>query len=283
VEPLSTDDINKNFSNIEDLSWLEPIANAHQVILIGENHYFQYIQHLRNRILFALNTFDTYPVLILERQYSMTPFANYYLLLKDEQEAKAFEEEFETFFMDDSDFHLFQHLRRWNKTHPDRIIQVGCSDIEHDYSLTFQQILRPYFVSLQRACLADAEKFPGDVERVLQELERIFKTKRIHSLDDLNNAFCPLEALVSVAKERQFVGKYPFLTSLYIENVIENLKSYYLAKTQDFSQYRQQAIVRNLTDERFLGKAFNTGKVVIHAGAYHTPSHYPYPTRVFSA
>jgi len=58
VSPLQTDDINPEFSNIDDLSWLQPLVRDCRVVLLGETHYFQYIHHLRNRLLFALNTFD---------------------------------------------------------------------------------------------------------------------------------------------------------------------------------------------------------------------------------
>lgn len=275
VEPLSTDDINKNFSNIEDLSWLEPIAKAHQVVLIGESHYFQYIKHLRNRILFALNIFDTYPILILERSYSHTPFINYYLSLEQEDDVRQFEQENADVFLDESDYQLFHHIRRWNRLHPEHTIQVGCSDIEHDYAFTFHHIVFPYVIGLNLSIKTDSEKFQGNLSKYILDLEWIFKTHRLTSFLEIEEAFRPLESFIAVAKERQFIGEYSFLTPEYIVNVIENLKSSYNAYTQDFFQHRQQAIIRNLTNECFLGNYFNVGKMLIHAGSYHTPTHYP--------
>lgn len=277
VEPLGADDIKQDFSNIEDLTWLEPIAKEHRVVLVGENHYYQYTQHLRNRILFALNTFDSYSTLILERQYSKTPFLNHYLSLPDEEEARQFLQQIHEFFLDTSEVQLLHHLRRWNRMHPDKKIRVGCSDIEHDYSLTFQQILRPYCLHLKRLYVMNGEHFPGCVTFVFHKLEQLFKTRSIHSSEDLNMAFQPLENVLILAKKRGFVGEYPFLTPEYIETVIENLKSTYGAKNFDFHTYRQQAIIRNLTDVRYLGNPFSTGKVMIHGGGHHTPTHYPYP------
>lgn len=66
VSPLQTDDINQEFSNIGDLAWLQPLVKDCCVVLVGETHYFQYIHHIRNRLLFALNTFDRYSSVMLE-------------------------------------------------------------------------------------------------------------------------------------------------------------------------------------------------------------------------
>src|SRR5262249_37359409 len=49
------------------------------------------------------------------------------------------------------------------------------------------------------------------------------------------------------------------------------------ADENDFTYYRQRAIIRNLTDARFLGRWFKTGKVMVWAGAYHTVDAAPMP------
>ncbi len=77
---------------------------------------------------------------MLEDQYSKTPFINYYLFLENDDEAKEFEDDMREFFLSESEYQLFQHLRRWNKRYPDKKIQIGYYDIEHDYPLTIQKI-----------------------------------------------------------------------------------------------------------------------------------------------
>ncbi len=277
VSPLSADDINEDFSNIEDLTWLQSIAKEHRVVLLGESHYFQYIKHLRNRILFALNTFNRYPYLILERPYSWTPYINHYIFLDDNEEASQFEHDNNVLFVTESDYQLFQHLRRWNRTHPDKTIQVGCPDIEHDHSLTFGHIVFPYVKAIVESYPADATRLQVNLDQLAQAFERIYNSHYMTSPDELNNAFRQIEECVAVAREQQFMGTYSFLTPEYIENVIENLKSTYNADSQDFTRYRQHAIIRNLTDSRFLGQYFIAGKVLLHAGGYHAPTHHPYP------
>jgi len=157
VSPLDTDDINQDFSNIDDLAWLQPLVRESRVVLLGETHYFQYIHHLRNRFVFALNTFDRYPTVMLERQYSFSPFLDHYVGLTEE-EAAEFERANRGLFLNGFtvDFQFLEHVRRWNATHPEKRISVGCYDIEHDACLTIEQILRPY------RCQAGAGGEPTD-------------------------------------------------------------------------------------------------------------------------
>ncbi|GAB4379396.1 MAG: hypothetical protein Kow0042_28750 [Calditrichia bacterium] len=67
---VSDEDINDSFSNIDELRWLESTARKNRMILPGESHRSQTIHHLRNRILFVLNTFDPFPLIVLEKQFS---------------------------------------------------------------------------------------------------------------------------------------------------------------------------------------------------------------------
>jgi len=257
VEPLSPDDINEDFSNFDDLIWIKPIAQKNKVFLLGESHYYQTISHLRNRILFALNTFDRYLLLTVEGQYSISGFLDYYIGLTDEQEAEDF---YQNVIYDlvgtEEMYKLLEHLRRWNRIHPDRRIHIGAHDVEHDYRSTLRRVIIPYFQLLDTSFNIDVEKITHlDLEELLHDLE-----ERLEK-----------------AKAENLVGAYPFLTPQYIECVLENLKSLFLCKRYDFNYYRQRAIVRNLTDPRFFGKFFSEGKVMMHAGGYHTPTHFPYP------
>jgi hypothetical protein len=277
VSPLQTDDINHEFSNIDDLSWLQPLVKECCVVLVGEFHYYQYIHHLRNRILFALNTFDRYPSVMLERQYSFTPFLNYYAALPD-KEAREFEQANRELFLNGftADFQLLQHVRRWNAKYPKKRIQVGCYDIEHDASLTIQQILRPYFAGVKQALHANGQKVHQNVLVALTAVARIFEYRYKYSSDVLADAFRPLRESLIVAQDENVVGRYPFLTADYIDQVIENLESTYAAYTQDFYRHRQQAMIKNLTDSRFLGASFTSGNVMLHAGTHHAATHVPY-------
>jgi hypothetical protein len=261
VKPISVEDINEDFSNIEDLKWLQHIAKRKKVFLFGESHYFRYIHCLRNRILFALNKFDHYHLLTLEEEFSHTPFYDYYIGIKDDEEAKKFfQEALSDFVRTEEDRELLEHLRRWNISHPNKRIHFACHDIEHNSKSTISKIVIPYFQVLDPSFNIELENF---------------------SYQDLRNLIPELKRKLREAKKKMIVGRYPFITPQYIECVIENLQSEAWAFSdfynQAFPYYRQKAIVRNLTDQRFLGKFFQEGKVMISAGSFHTPSRFPMP------
>ncbi|MCK4420696.1 hypothetical protein KAW48_02775 [candidate division WOR-3 bacterium] len=257
VESLSREDVDTAFSNFCDLNWLKPIAQKNKVFLFGENHYYQTTHHLRNRILFALNTFDRYPLLIIEQQYSLSGFWNYYISLTDDNEAENFYQNVIYNLVGTEEMHeLLGHLQRWNRRYPDRRIHIGATDVEHDYISTLRRVIIPYFQLLDPS-------FRVDLERI--------------TILDLKDLLQDLEKRLQKAKSQNLVGAYPFLTPQYIECVIENLRSFYLCRQYDFNYYRQHAMVRNLTDPRFFGKFLTEEKVMIHGGSYHTPTHFPYP------
>ena len=277
VSPLQTDDINPEFSNIDDLSWLQPLVKDCRVVLLGETHYFQYIHHLRNRLLFALNTFDRYPSVMLERQYSFSPFLNHYVGLRD-KEAREFERANGELFLNGftADFQLLQHVRRWNATHPEKRIRVGCYDIEHDARLTIEQVLRPYFTDATQALEANGQRADPNISAALIAVARIFDHRREHSSEHLKDALRPVKEALAVAKDANVAGRYPFLTAGFIEQVLVNLESTHAAYSQDFNRHRQQAMIRNLTDPNYLGESFTSGKVLLHAGEAHTATCVPY-------
>jgi hypothetical protein len=278
VSPLQTADINQEFSNIDDLSWLQPLVKECRVVLVGESHYNQYIHHLRNRLLFALNTFDRYPSVMLERPYSLTPFLNYYVALPD-KEARDFEKADGELFLFTADLQFLQHVRRWNAAYPKKRIGVGCYDIEHFASLPIRQVLRPYFTRVKQALDVNGQEAHQKVPVALSAVARIFEHRDKYSSDDLKDAFQPIEDVLIVAKDENIVGRYPFLTADYVERVIENLESTFAAYTQDMQQHRQKAMIRNLTNSRFLGASFKSGNVLLHAGGSHTPTHVPHSMR----
>lgn len=253
---VNTENINDNFSNISDLKWLKQIAAENKAIFIGENHYYKYTNQLRNRILFALNTFEHFPLLVLENQYSLTGFANHYINCKEEKVAeKFFQTELSQVVNTKEIVQLLQLIRKWNMKNPTKTIQLGFSDIEHNYIATLRKIIFPYFQAYNFS-------FPESVKIKLSDLKTLIPEFR---------------SLLINAKKDNLIGKYPFITSQYIESVIDNIESTYNAIEYSLEHYRQKAIVRNLTDEKFLGRLWIGKKVLIHGGAYHTTTNYKYP------
>jgi hypothetical protein len=251
------DDISKDFNNIQDLKWLEEPALENKVVMLGENHYHRYIQHLRNRMFFALNKFDYYPLIVLEAQYSLTGFVNYYLSIKNDKEAQEFfDKELAEMINPQEQYNLLIHIRRWNSRYPDKQLKVGFSDIEHDYKTTIKNIVIPYFNKIQVDTITDVDNLIDiDLGVLLPE----YREK------------------LEIATKRKLVGDYPFITHDYIKTVIDNLEALYKSYHFEFSYYRQKAIIRNLTDSAFLGKYWLGHKVFIHGGSHHTPNNFRYP------
>lgn len=259
VQTLSPDDIDETFSNIDDLAWLEPVARERRVFLFGEAHYHRYIDQIRNRILFALNTYDRYSLILVERQYSYTPFWDYYVSLADDDEAREFY--LGTMYNMVSTremFELLEHIRRWNTGHPESFIHIGGYDIEHMPKITISEILLPYIQSMDPS-------FDLSLEMV-------------ENPEDIATLLGQLEPKLAEAARKNHTGEYPFLTPKYIANVVENIRSFVLAyrnRQRDFNVNRQQAMIRNLIDAAFFGSYFESGKVMICAGAAHLGSRVP--------
>jgi hypothetical protein len=225
--------------------------------MLGENHYYKYIQHLRNRIFFALNEFDYYPLIVLEAQYSLTAFVNHYLSIENDKEAQDFfDNELTEMISPQEQYNLLLHIRRWNSKHPEKQLKVGFSDIEHDYKTTIKNIIIPYFNKIQVDTTTDIDNLT-DID--LGELLPEYRKK------------------LEFAKERKLIGAYPFVNHEYIKTVIDNLEALYKSYHFEFSYYRQKAIVRNLTDSAFLGKYWLGHKVFLHGGNHHTPNNFQYP------
>jgi hypothetical protein len=151
---------------------------------------------------------------------------------------------------------LLDHIRRWNKKYPEKNIFVGYSDIEHDFQTTIRNIILPYIRLIDPEFTINIDQLNS---RDLGEITELFDTYLIQ------------------AEEENLIGEYPFITPDYIARVLDNLKSTYYSYHYQFNYYRQKAIIRNLTDPQFLGEYFLLGKVLLHGGSYHTPTHFEYP------
>ena len=252
INTLSLEDINDDFSNIQDLEWLKGIGNDNRAVLVGEDHFNKYIQNLRNRILFALNTYNYFPIIILERPFTYTAFVNHYLHLEDDDEAEIFYKgNLIQIVNTKEEYDLLQHIRRWNRNHPDKPVSVGYYDIEKtqdELSVTLNQILIPYFQKLNPEFQLDWKVvLSGNFEELITDLRLNLK-----------------QAVIT-----NHIGQYPFITPQYISAVIDNLESSNYALYVDYLLYRQKALLRNLTDTAFLGNYLQNGKIVIHSGSMH--------------
>ncbi len=196
---------------------------------------------------------------MFECQYSSTPYINYYLDIEDDSTAEQFFSDELVFLLTYEDEHnRLSEIRRWNIKFPEKWIHIGCSDIEHNYASTLNRILIPYFQQI------DPTLDISVPDLTLEEIQQLIPEFR---------------AILEEAAGLGIVGTYPFITSDYIENVLDNLESTCIAKIdrQNFNQYRQAAIIRNLTSPDFFGEYFESGKVIIFAGFFHTGTHQAFP------
>jgi hypothetical protein len=235
-------------AKLDDLSWLEPIARSRRVFLFGESHHNQVTHRLGARVLFALNTYDHFGLITLEQQYSSSAFLDHYVSIVDDAIAEAFRRGAIARFLHNEEIgDLLEEIRAWNRLHPDKRIRVGAHDVEHDYQTTVSDVLLPFFRAARIPCSLPALKTDDQLGAAVEVLER-----------------CASKASASKA-----VGNYPFLTAAYIESVVSNLKSLWLAKSGSEEFERQRAIMRNLTDPAFLGSAWKSGKLFLWGGSRH--------------
>ncbi|MCP4351937.1 MAG: hypothetical protein GY795_41265 [Desulfobacterales bacterium] len=258
VIPLSQQDINEDFNNLTDLNWLEPIAKGKKGLFIAENHYFRYSWNLRSRIFFALNRFDYYPLIIMEDQYSKTPYVQHYLEIENDQSAdKFFAENLHDFITIQEEQTLLRHIRRWDKKYPDNPLKVAYTDIEFNFRPTILKILFPYFEKLKNPDVAKMKKH-AESENIPDMLET-------------------MKTLAQKAKDENLAGDFLFVTPEYIENTVTNLQAYYDYWLYDSDYFRQKAIIRNLTQTSFPGDFLINNKALICGGQYHFPTKFKYP------
>lgn len=242
-------EINKDFSNIKDLEWLRPIANNYKIIAVGESHHLVYNKLLLERILFAANTYDYFPLLVLELPYSYAGYFNYYLSLDDDKTAKIFSDSVLT-KIHKPGTDMLALIRNWNREHPKKKIQIACSDLEHDFPKTIKLILNPY------------------LKKINPEADL-----RIKVIGDLNSYLDRAEQILEIGKKQNTTGEYSFETPKYMENVLENLKSSIPIKIdpKKFSDHteRFKVMIRNVTDKRFMGEEVTNKKCLFYGGSDH--------------
>ncbi|HET6555691.1 MAG TPA: hypothetical protein VFG54_00160 [Prolixibacteraceae bacterium] len=248
-EPIKIAELNKDFSNIPEMEWLKPVAEKNKIVAIGESHHLRYNKYLVKDILFSLNKFDCYPLLVLELNYSYAGYFNYYLSLDNDLEARLFCDSVLT-KIHKPDLPLMVDIRNWNKLHPEKKIRIGCSDLEQDFMKTIKLTLNPYFIKTDPK---------ADISYTVK--------------DSLNGYLKRAKVLIELAKKQHTMGDYSFQTPLYMESVYENLVSTIPIKIdrKNFMDHTQrfQVMIRNVTDERFLGKQVAEGKSVFYGGFDH--------------
>lgn len=248
-DTIKISEIYQDFSNITDMEWLRPIAKDYKVICVGESHHLKYNKYIFKRILFALNTFDYFPLLILELPYSYSEYFNYYLLLSDDKEAKSFSDSVLTKIYEPG-ISMLNTIRTWNKENPQKKIQIGSSDLEQGFEKTIKLILNPYLLKVDPKA----------------DISYSFK-------DSLKGYLERADAIIDLAKKRNVNGEYKFQTPQYMESIFENLKSSIQIKLdpKNFTDHtkRFQVMIRNVTDSLFLGTKLSEGKTIIYGGREH--------------
>ncbi len=260
INTVSLYDVNSEFSSFEDLAWLKLISKENKVVLIGETHYSKNIGNLKNRIIFALNTFDYFPLVIIEREYSSTPFLNHFIQLTNKKEANTFfKDELGNMIKAKEDSIFIEHLRYWNQQNPHKKIELGCIDLEWSYDKMLEEILKPYFYKLK-------ETDKDSIDKIIE------LGKNQPSL-----FFLEIEPLLAEAKKQDLPGAYPFIDPQFIENVIDNFLATYNALTDSFDYHRQKSLINKIEDDKYFGKYYKNQKVIAYGGGEHMKSKHMYP------
>jgi len=261
IESVDFNDINRDFSNIQDLYWLKQVAKNNNVVLIGETHYSKNIENIKNRIIFTLNNFDYFPLLVTEREYSKTPYLNYYINLKNGNDAKIFfKKELSTKLNTVEDSIFLEHIRNWNTKYPEKKIKLGCIDLEWSWDNVMENVLKPYFLKL------------NTVDK--SEIEEIFEL----GLNQSDDFFLKIEPLIKKAEKQNLIGEYAFINIEYVKNVIESISITFKAMSQGdwWMYFRQKEIVKRINDKKYFGEYFKNQKVIMYGGGEHMKSKHYY-------
>jgi len=262
INTVILNDVNSDFTSFEDLAWLKPISKENKVVLLGETHYSEYIGNLKNRIIFAVNTFDYFPLVIIELEYSSTPFLNHFIQLTNKKKANTFfENELGNMVKAKGDSIFIEHLRYWNQKNPHKKIELGCIDLEWNYAKMLEEILKPYFYKL-------TEIDKDSIDKIIELGKNLS-----------NRFFIEIEPLLSEAKRRDLQGSYPFIDSQFIENVINNFlaTNNALTDTDSFDYHRQKSLTNKIENDNYFGNYYKNQKVIAYGGGEHMKSKFIYP------
>jgi len=226
ITSISSEDINKDFSNIDDLKWLKPVAQNNNVVLVGENHYFKTHHRLVTRLFFALNKYDHFSTIILEGQFSKTPIINYYLTLSGRDSAMFYKKFIDKIVSTKQELLLINNLKHWNNKNPNKTVKIGYSDIEHKYKLTINDILIPI---LNKSSI-DTAKF------------EIKPVKHRKAIPDFITA-------VEKALNNSTDSHFDFVSRDQFKLILNNLQKTFIAyenRAQAFSNVRNKQYIKNV-------------------------------------
>lgn len=247
IKKLNDEDIHDDFSNHQDLKFLLSAARNKKIVLLGETHFFAKVQHVINRIVFLLKQQADFSYVSLEEPFSISPFINYYVNITDDDEAaNFFSSKHRYMILTEQHKKFLDHVRMWNKRNPSNKIKVGAHDIEYKRRDTYEALLLPYF-------------------KPLFDIDTIDKIKAAK----LEEKWELMLALMPDVRKKNPAGEFSFITPDYIEAVLMNLEATEKAKSKHFFSHRQNAIIRNLTNENGLGAYFEKGKAILHGGGVH--------------
>lgn len=248
-------------NSIDNFSFLKTIAKDNKVVLIGETHYSSNVSLLKDQIIFSLNDYDYFPLLIIEEQYSKAPFYNHYININDESKANDFwDEELNEFIYTVEDSLFITKLRTWNLTHLDKRISIGCIDLEWSWDQVLENIISPYFHSLS-----------GINSNELNAILDI-------AYNQSNQFFTEIKPYIQKAEKSQHIGKHEFIDHQYITNVIASIEATFRAMSINgwWEYFRQKEIVNRITSENYYGSYFNKEKVIMYGGGFHMKSKVDY-------
>lgn len=256
--------LKQNSDDLYDMSWLDKAVKGKKMVMIGESHWMTSVQQTAKSIVFHLNKTDSFPVLIREIPFSVTPFMNAYINCETGN-CDDLKEVLKPYAGSQEEQEFLEELRQWNTTHPDKKITVACTDVEQSFQFSFRNVFHPYFT---------------------QQGHTNFKERLVAANDNLDVIFAYMDSLVQQSPESFHLAGKPYVNKAFVTQVYQNLKDYAAAETnrqngyqagrseeeiaQEYFKQRGEIIKKNLTDDAFFGKLLKENKSILWGGAAHT-------------
>ncbi|MBC5995052.1 TraB/GumN family protein [Pontibacter cellulosilyticus] len=250
--------------NLYDMSWLDKAVKGKRMVMIGESHWMTSVHQTAKSIVFHLNNTDSFPVLIREIPFSVTPFMNAYINCETGN-CDELLTVLKPYVGSQEEQNFLKELQKWNSEHPNKKITIACSDFEQGFQFPLRNVLHPYFT---------------------QQGHTNFKERLMAANNDLDLVFTYIDSLLQQSPESFHVAGKPYLNKTFATQVIDNLKAYANAeKSRQLAQHagksaaeastayfnvRGESIKNNLTDEARFGKLLKENKSILWGGAAHT-------------
>ncbi len=256
ASPVSTDDVDADFSNLCDLEWLDRFAGNAKGILIGETHHLKFLNQIKTRIIFYLARYHGFTTVLVEDYFSMTPYIQHFIGIADDTKAQHFfYENLDDFISTREDSIFYQHIRRWNKYHPQNRINLGFYDVGSDYDATWEKVIAP-FMEKAGIPMPAYTITATELLSIIPELVAILSSR------------IPVSVTLSCGVS---------LDSQFILDTLKDMESAIRSVLFDKLVYRQLGIVDNLTGVERLGNLTVDSKFVLYGGSYHMNKSPMYP------